>query len=67
MCFVGDDRVAVSGIGSDDIALLDGIRIFHAATGTEVGTIAGPRPARSSPTAAACTPPQPAAWRSGIR
>ncbi|WP_433727299.1 hypothetical protein ACQP2Y_12020 [Actinoplanes sp. CA-051413] len=42
MCFVGDDRVAVSGIGSDDIALLDGVRIFHAATGTEVATIAGP-------------------------
>ncbi|MFI7545267.1 hypothetical protein [Actinoplanes sp. NPDC049599] len=42
MCFVGDTLVAVSGIGYDDIAMLDGVRIFSVVTGAEVSTFAGP-------------------------
>jgi hypothetical protein len=42
MCFVGDSLIAISGIGYDDIAMLDGVRIFSVGTGTEVSTFAGP-------------------------
>jgi hypothetical protein len=42
MCWLDDERVVVSGIGGDDDAMLDGVRIFTAATGTEVGSFPGP-------------------------
>jgi hypothetical protein len=43
MCWIGDDLVAVSGIGTDDIAMLPGVRVFDATTGVELLTFAGPR------------------------
>ncbi|MEU4245400.1 hypothetical protein [Actinoplanes sp. NPDC026619] len=43
MCWVGDDLLAISGIGSDDIAILPGVRIFDVATGVELHTFPGPR------------------------
>lgn len=42
MCFIANDLLAVSGIGSDDAAMLDGVRIFSPATGSEVTSFAGP-------------------------
>lgn len=42
MCWITDDLFAISGIGSDDDVMLPGVRIFDAASGTEVGTFAGP-------------------------
>lgn len=42
MCFIANDLLAVSGIGSDDAAMLDGVRIFSPATGNEVASFAGP-------------------------
>ena len=42
MCWTGDDRLAVSGIGGDDEAMLAGVRIFDVTTGTQVNTFAGP-------------------------
>jgi hypothetical protein len=42
MCFVGDSRLTISGIGDDDIAMLDGVRIFSVDTGAEVSTFAAP-------------------------
>ncbi len=43
MCWIGDDLLAVSGIGDDDLALLPGVRIFDAPTGAELTAFAGPR------------------------
>jgi hypothetical protein len=42
MCFIANDLLVVSGIGSDDAAMLDGVRIFSPATGNEVASFAGP-------------------------
>jgi hypothetical protein len=43
MCWIGDDLLAVSGIGADHIAILPGVRIFDTTTDTEVHTFPGPR------------------------
>jgi hypothetical protein len=43
MCWIGDDLLAVSGIGTDDVAMLDGARVFDVATGAELVTFPGPR------------------------
>lgn len=42
MCWIGDDLLAVSGIGSDDLAMLPGVRIFDVTTGAELHTFPGP-------------------------
>jgi hypothetical protein len=42
LCWLDDERIVVSGIGGDDEAMLDGVRIFVAATGQEVGAFPGP-------------------------
>jgi len=42
MCWLDDERVVISGIGGDDEAMLAGVRIFNAATGTELTSFAGP-------------------------
>jgi hypothetical protein len=42
LCWLDDERVVISGIGGDDEAMLDGVRIFNAATGVEIMTFAGP-------------------------
>ncbi|MFD9737565.1 hypothetical protein [Umezawaea sp. NPDC059074] len=43
MCWVGDDLLALSGIGPDDEIMLDGVRVFDAVSGNEVTAFAGPR------------------------
>ncbi|WP_018657298.1 hypothetical protein [Actinomadura flavalba] len=43
LCWVGDGLVAVPGIGESAASLMDGARVFEAATGAEVLTFAGPR------------------------
>ncbi|GAA3794836.1 hypothetical protein GCM10022226_12760 [Sphaerisporangium flaviroseum] len=43
MCWVADDLLAISGIGSDYEMLLPGVRIFNAGTGLELIRIGGPR------------------------
>jgi hypothetical protein len=43
MCWVADDLLAISGIGSDHEMLLPGVRIFNAGTGLELIRIGGPR------------------------
>ncbi|MGH3242542.1 MAG: hypothetical protein ACRDNL_19350 [Spirillospora sp.] len=43
MCWVADGLLAVSGLGTDDEALLDGVSVFDAATGTRAQIFAGPR------------------------
>lgn len=43
MCWVADDLLAISGIGSDDEMLLPGVRIFNADTGLELIRIGGPK------------------------
>ncbi|TCC27482.1 hypothetical protein [Kribbella speibonae] len=42
MCWVSNDLVAISGIGYDDEATLDGVRIFDVTTGDEVLAFACP-------------------------
>lgn len=42
MCWVGENLLAISGIGADDEAMLAGVRIFDVTTGVEVRTFAGP-------------------------
>jgi hypothetical protein len=42
MCFIGNDLLAISGIGDDDQLMLEGVRIFSPATGDEVTAFAGP-------------------------
>jgi hypothetical protein len=42
MCWLDDERIVVSGIGGDDEAMLTGVRIFSATTGTELTSFAGP-------------------------
>jgi hypothetical protein len=42
LCWVGEDLLAVAGIGEDDEAMLDGVRVFDAATGGERASFAGP-------------------------
>ncbi|WNV84225.1 hypothetical protein [Umezawaea sp. Da 62-37] len=46
VCWVGDDLLAVGGIGVDDQVMLDGVRIFDAASGAEVAVFAGPKRGR---------------------
>jgi hypothetical protein len=41
MCWTGEKLLAISGIGSDDEAMLDGVRIFDVSTGSEVAAFAG--------------------------
>jgi hypothetical protein len=43
MCWIDEEHLAIAGIGIDDEAMLDGARIFHAETGTQVRVFAGPR------------------------
>lgn len=45
MCWIGDNLLAVSGIGTDDVAMLPGVRIFDVTTGVEIQTFPGPREA----------------------
>ena len=42
MCWTGENQLAVSGIGSDDEAMLAGVRIFDVAAGAQVAAFAGP-------------------------
>ncbi|GLZ03602.1 hypothetical protein Acsp03_10690 [Actinomadura sp. NBRC 104412] len=42
VCWVSERLVAVFGIGYDDEALLDGVRVFDASTGAETFTFPGP-------------------------
>lgn len=42
MCWTGENLLAISGIGSDDEAMLQGVRIFDVSTGVEVAAFAGP-------------------------
>ncbi|SCF04680.1 hypothetical protein GA0070558_122118 [Micromonospora haikouensis] len=42
LCFVGDDLLAVGGIGGDDETILPGVRLFDVASGRELATFAGP-------------------------
>jgi hypothetical protein len=42
MCWIGEDRLAISGIGGDDLALISGVRIFDPVTGAETARFAGP-------------------------
>ena len=42
MCFIGNDLLAISGVGIDDQTQLEGVRVFSPATGEEVTAIAGP-------------------------
>lgn len=42
MCWLDDSHVAVSGIGHDDDAMIAGVEIFDAATGTTTARFAGP-------------------------
>jgi hypothetical protein len=42
LCWISPTLVAVFGIGPDEVALLDGVRIFDAETGTEVDSFPGP-------------------------
>jgi hypothetical protein len=42
MCWTDESLLAISGIGSDDQAMLPGVRIFDVTTGTEVAAFAGP-------------------------
>jgi hypothetical protein len=42
MCFVGDTLLAISGIGYDDIAMLDGVEIYSVVSEDQVGVFAGP-------------------------
>lgn len=42
MCWIGPTRLAVSGLGDDDEAMLPGARIFDVTTGDEVHAFAGP-------------------------
>ncbi|GAA4445721.1 hypothetical protein [Phytohabitans houttuyneae] len=43
MCWIGDNLLAVSGIGQDDIAILPGVRLFDVGSGVELHHFAGPR------------------------
>lgn len=43
MCWIGENLLAVGGIGTDDEAMLPGVRIFDAATGLELHTFPGPQ------------------------
>jgi hypothetical protein len=43
MCWIGDNLLAISGVGTDDIAMLPGVRIFDVTTGVELHTFPGPR------------------------
>lgn len=43
MCWIGDNLLAISGLGDDDLDLLAGVRIFDAGTGVELHTFAGPQ------------------------
>lgn len=42
MCWVGDERIAIAGIGSDDEAMIEGARIFDL-SGQELNAFAGPK------------------------
>jgi len=43
MCWIGDDLLAVSGIGDDDLAILPGARIFDVTADVELIAFPGPR------------------------
>jgi hypothetical protein len=43
MCWIGDNLLAISGLGDDDMDLLPGVRIFDAPTGAELHAFAGPQ------------------------
>lgn len=43
VCWISPALVAVYGIGPDELALLDGVRVFDAGTGTETISFPGPR------------------------
>ncbi|MEV6304400.1 hypothetical protein AB0M02_33685 [Actinoplanes sp. NPDC051861] len=43
MCWIGDNLFAISGLGAWDDEMIDGVRIFDAASGAEVHAFAGPR------------------------
>ncbi|MEO6083457.1 MAG: hypothetical protein ABIQ18_10160 [Umezawaea sp.] len=43
MCWVGDDLLAVGGIGDDEDARLDGVQVFDAVSRRAVRAFAGPR------------------------
>jgi len=43
MCWIGDNLVVVSGLGTDDLAILPGVRVFDASTGVELHAFPGPR------------------------
>ncbi|BCJ60706.1 hypothetical protein [Micromonospora endophytica] len=42
LCFVGDDLLAVGGIGDNDETMLPGVRLFDVASGRELTSFAGP-------------------------
>lgn len=42
VCWVSDHLVAIAGLGFDDEAMLPGVRVFRAASGTEAAAFAGP-------------------------
>jgi hypothetical protein len=42
MCWTGENLLAISGIGGDDQAMLQGVRIFDVSTGAQVTAFPGP-------------------------
>jgi hypothetical protein len=42
MCWAGENLLAISGIGNDDDAMLQGVRIFDVSSGAQVAAFAGP-------------------------
>ncbi|WP_194905486.1 hypothetical protein [Catenulispora rubra] len=42
-CWLDDDYIVIGGIGDDDEAMLDGVEIYQAETGTRTGMFAGPQ------------------------
>lgn len=66
MCWTGENLLAISGIGSDDEAMLDGVRIFDVTTGSEVAAFAA-RPVRCSALDVACSPRPVAVLRCGAQ
>jgi hypothetical protein len=42
MCWIDDTRLALAGIGADDQAMIPGVEIYDASTGTLAAAFAGP-------------------------
>lgn len=42
MCWLDESRLAIGGIGCDDLAMIPGVEIFDAESGERVGRFAGP-------------------------